>query len=483
MQNRALVVFLLGTIWIGVAVGTAETVETTLIQVTYPERNQVDVGFDRDDRAPAATMTAEVKYREGQADISIRFLEMKPAILFGGDVTSYVLWAVSRDGSVENLGELWVRDDTEVVEYSSGQKSFAMMVTAEAHPLVSVPSSLVMFRSLAANSKRATSEEFTFSGFGPAPEIEYPSVSRVIWDRGEPLDLRQAEKAFEMAVEAGAMEYAASEILRASTTLAQARNFELSGKDKKTMDYSRRALALSSEAFQVTARKKEAERVEAEIARRRAEMEELLTRADEAEASAAEAAAMVEAARMSRAEAESAVVEAQAELAKIEADRLELQATVSALEEASSALEQEKVEISKRLQGALSQVADTQQSARGMIVSLPDILFDSNQATLKADAKIVIAKLAGILLILPELNLRVEGHTDSTGSPDYNQQLSERRAMTVRDFLAQQGIAAQRMVSVGYGLSRPVGDNATREGRAKNRRVEIVIAEGEVSAN
>jgi outer membrane protein OmpA-like peptidoglycan-associated protein len=118
-----------------------------------------------------------------------------------------------------------------------------------------------------------------------------------------------------------------------------------------------------------------------------------------------------------------------------------------------------------------------------MIVSLPDILFDTDQATLKNDAKIVIAKLAGILLILPELNLRVEGHTDSTGSADYNQDLSERRAVSVRDFLAQQGIGGQRMVAVGYGLSRPVADNATREGRAKNRRVEIVIAEGEVAAN
>ena len=116
-----------------------------------------------------------------------------------------------------------------------------------------------------------------------------------------------------------------------------------------------------------------------------------------------------------------------------------------------------------------------------MIVSLPDILFDTNEATLKDEAKVVIAKLAGILLILPELNLRVEGHTDSTGSADYNQGLSERRATTVRDFLAEQGIGGQRMMAVGYGLTRPVADNSTREGRAENRRVEIVIAEGVIS--
>jgi outer membrane protein OmpA-like peptidoglycan-associated protein len=94
---------------------------------------------------------------------------------------------------------------------------------------------------------------------------------------------------------------------------------------------------------------------------------------------------------------------------------------------------------------------------------------------------VVLAKLAGILLIMPELNLRIEGHTDATGSDEYNQRLSERRASAVRDFLAAQGVDMNRMVAVGYGEYRPVADNDTREGRQKNRRVEIVIAEGEVA--
>ncbi len=470
--------------------GVGEATEVTLNQVTFPERNQIEIDFVRDQRAPEATMNADVQYREGQAEMKVRFREMKPAILFAGDVTCYVLWAVTRDGTVENMGELWVRDASETVEYSTGLKSFAMMVTAEAHPLVSEPSELVMFRSLAAKGKKVTSAQFTFSGFGPAPAIEYPSVARVIWDRSEPLDLRQAQKAYELAVNSGAEAYAPTQLLRARTMLAQASGFTTGKKNKAAMDYSRRSLALSAEALQVTARRKEAEAVEAEIARRTAEMDALTARAGEAEASAAAAAAaLVEANRAieevqrSRTEAEAAVLAAQGELARIEAERLALAASVVALEDQSAALEREKAELSTRLHGALSQVADTQQSARGMIVSLPNILFDTDQATLKNEAKVVIAKLAGILLILPELNLRVEGHTDSTGSADHNQQLSERRAATVRDFLAQQGIGGQRMVSVGYGLTRPVADNSTRDGRAKNRRVEIVIAEGVISEN
>jgi outer membrane protein OmpA-like peptidoglycan-associated protein len=488
MRNKSFV--LMSIVAVGLVSGMVEALEVTLYQVTYPERNEIEIDFVRDHRAPEAVVIAEVKYREGQADMNVRFREMKPAILFGGDVTCYVLWAVTRDGTVENLGELWVREASETVEYSTGQKSFAMMVTAETHPLVSEPSELVMFRSLAAKPKRVTSAEFTFSGFAPTPEIEYPSVARVIWDRSEPLDLRQAQKAYELAVDAGAEAYAPTQLLRARTALAQASSFSAGKKDKATVDYSRRSLALSAEALQVTTRSKEAEAVEAEIARRKAEMEALAARAGEAEASAAAAAIALEEAnraigevQRSRTEAEAAVLAARGELARIESERVALVASVAALEAQSAVLEREKADLSARLQGALSQVADTQESARGMIVSLPDILFDLNEATLKNEAKVVIAKLAGILLILPELNLRVEGHTDSTGSADYNQGLSERRATSVRDFLAQQGIGGQRMVAVGYGLTRPVADNSTREGRARNRRVEIVIAEGVISEN
>jgi len=486
MKSKSFVLMMVAAVML--VYGVVEATEVTLHQVTFPERNEIEIGFVRDQRAPEATMIAEVEYREGQAEMNIRYKEMKPAILFAGDVTCYVLWAVTRDGTVENMGELWVRDASETVEYSTGLKSFAMMVTAEPHPLVSVPSELVMFRSLAAKGKKVTSAQFTFSGLGPAPMIEYPSVARVIWDHSEPLDLRQAQKAYEMAVNAGAEAYAPTQLLRARTILAQASGFTTAKKNKAAVDYSRRSLALSAEALQVTSRRKEAEAVEAEIARRTAEMEALTTRAGEAEASAAAAATALVAAnraieevQRSRTEAEAAVLAAQGELTRIESERVALAASVLALEEQSAALEREKAELSTRLQGALSQVADTQQSARGMIVSLPDILFDLNEATLKNEAKIVIAKLAGILLILPELNLRVEGHTDSTGSAGYNQGLSERRAATVRDFLAQQGIGGQRMMAVGYGLTRPVADNSTREGRAENRRVEIVIAEGVIS--
>ncbi len=492
-----------------VSTGVAAAAEISLKQVTFPERNQVEISFTRDARAPEATLNADVQYREGQAKIDLKFKEMKPAVLFGGDVTCYVLWAAALDGTVENLGELWVRDDSETLLYSTGLKSFAMMVTAESHPLVDQPSDLVMFISRSSPEKKAVTEPFTFSDFAPTPRIEFPSVAKVIWDRDQNLDLRQAETAYELAVEAGAAQYSASLISRAGTTLAQARSFAAQSKTKKAVDYSRRTATLAAQAMQMTAQQKEAEALAAEIARRQAETKALEDRAKaaedgaiaaklslaEANQSIAEANLAIEQARTQRVAAEAAVLAAQQELSRIQSEKAELQSTVEALdsqaraledkantlEDQARALEEEKARLSARLAGALSQVSDTRSSARGTIVNLPDILFDLNEATLKTEARIVLAKLAGILLIMPELNLRIEGHTDSTGSREHNQRLSERRAMSVRDFLAQQGIAAQRAVAVGYGFDRPVADNSTREGRARNRRVDIVVAEGVIA--
>jgi outer membrane protein OmpA-like peptidoglycan-associated protein len=267
----------------------------------------------------------------------------------------------------------------------------------------------------------------------------------------------------------------------ARTTLTQARNLSAQRKNKSAIDYSRRTVAFAAEALQTTQRRKQAEALEAEIAQRRAVMEALETRARTAEEDAAAASTALAEASNALADADRQRSAAEAAVAAAAQDLTRLEQEMSALDKRARELRTEKEDLSQRLQGALSRVADTKESARGMIVNLPDILFDSNQATLKPEASVVLAKLAGILLIMDELNLRAEGHTDSTGSAEYNRDLSVKRASSVRDFLASQGIDMDRMVVAGYGLTRPVADNTTAAGRAQNRRVEIVIAEGVVA--
>lgn len=513
-RGLAVVAVSLAGIW--GAVTPLSATELTLNAIQFPEKKEVDVGFVRSAAAPRGVLSAEVEFKEGQGEIDVKFGGMKPAVLFGGDVTSYVLWAVTREGKAANLGELWVREAKDDAEYTTGLKEFALLVTAESHPLVDRPSQLVIFYSLPTTERTARNTEFAFSSFAPAPAREHDSIAEIPYTREGALDLRQAQVAYDLATRADAEAYAPKLMSEAGITLAQATNLATrSNLGKELRDYARRTVALASEAIRTTERKKEAERLEREIAQRRAEMEALATRAADAEKQAATAEQQAtEAARQAQ-EAQSQAAELQRQRADLEARMSEARLTMQRLASESTALAEqttrlqsektqlessmdslraeraaliaereelaaEKQRLSERLKGALDQVANTQESARGMIVNLPDILFDTNEATLKPGAKVTLAKLAGILLIMPELNLRIEGHTDSTGSADYNQRLSERRAASVDEFLADQGIASGRMTSAGYGQDRPIADNATKQGRAKNRRVEIVIAEGTV---
>src|SRR5262249_38112012 len=105
-----------------------------------------------------------------------------------------------------------------------------------------------------------------------------------------------------------------------------------------------------------------------------------------------------------------------------------------------------------------------------------------NKATLKPDAQVALAKLTGVLSVFPNLNLRIEGYTDSTGTDAINNKLSRDRAASVVEFLQSQGIAGARMTSEGYGSKYPAASTHTKEGRSKTRRVEIVLAEGVVAA-
>ena len=155
---------------------------------------------------------------------------------------------------------------------------------------------------------------------------------------------------------------------------------------------------------------------------------------------------------------------------------------MASLEAEKKSVEAERDAISQRLSGALSTVADTQNTARGFVVNLSDILFDTNKATLKTEATLALAKLTGVLSVFPKLNLRIEGYTDSTGTDEINNKLSRDRAAAVVEFLQSEGIAGARMTSEGYGSKFPVAGNDTKEGRAKNRRVEIVLAEGTIAA-
>ena len=119
---------------------------------------------------------------------------------------------------------------------------------------------------------------------------------------------------------------------------------------------------------------------------------------------------------------------------------------------------------------------DTRDTERGLVVNMSDVLFDVGKYNLRPIAREKLARIAGIFMAYPGLKLECEGHTDSTGSLELNNKLSLNRAEAVRDYLISQGIDPSRISAVGMGPTMPVADNSTREGRQKNRRVEIIVS-------
>jgi outer membrane protein OmpA-like peptidoglycan-associated protein len=180
--------------------------------------------------------------------------------------------------------------------------------------------------------------------------------------------------------------------------------------------------------------------------------------------------------------------DAQMAAARTEADRLKsdndaqraaAQAELDRVAKDRARAEAEKVELRAKLLSQFNAVLQTRDTARGLVVNMSDVLFDTGKFSLRPIAREKLAKVAGIVSGHPGLRLDVEGYTDSVGGDDYNQRLSEHRGEAVRDYLTGEGMAAGSVTAKGFGKTQPVATNATAAGRQQNRRVEIVIS-GEV---
>jgi outer membrane protein OmpA-like peptidoglycan-associated protein len=427
-------------------------------------------------RVGAARIEGDIRPEGRQLWIKVKYENLRPAVYFGGDVSCYVLWAVNAQGVPQSLGELWVRSDKDrgEAEFYTGLGQFALLITAESFPEVSSPSSLVMFWNHPATVPLVSNLEFFFQGFVEPPASAVDSLDKTTPKSIDAPDVIQAQRVLAIADGLNASQYAPQPYTRARNAFDQAEYEQGRGKKNEARDFARSSVAYSNEAIQLAKRRIEMEQLENEIQKRQQKTEELEARAGKAEELLEQIAADRQVALANLQEASNQLEQAGAQLENIRVERDHLQ-------DQTIALREERAGLQNRLQTALSQVADTRESARGFIVNLPDILFDVGKATLKQDAKLVLAKLAGILLLMPDLNLRIEGHTDSTGSASLNMKLSEERATSVFDLLSQVGISPDRITTAGYGMQKPVADNSTGAGRQKNRRVELIIAEGSIA--
>jgi outer membrane protein OmpA-like peptidoglycan-associated protein len=162
-----------------------------------------------------------------------------------------------------------------------------------------------------------------------------------------------------------------------------------------------------------------------------------------------------------------------------QAETEKAQAAAEEAERQRQAAEADKAALRAKLLQQFNAVLATRDTPRGLVINMSDVLFEFGKYNLRPEARERLAKIAGIVLNYPDLHFVAEGHTDNVGSDSFNQQLSEKRAAAVRDYLVQQGIVDTSITAVGLGKTQPVAPNSTPAGRQQNRRVELIVS-GEV---
>jgi outer membrane protein OmpA-like peptidoglycan-associated protein len=465
---------------------------------------------------PEARGYADVSGEKGYIEIDARFRKMQPATRFGSEYLTYVMWAITPEGRAKNLGEVQIDDDDARVQVTTEFQAFALIVTAEPYFAVTQPSDVVVMENLVRDDTKGKVEtvqaKYELLKRGSYLMNQSTNFKVKPLEPGAPLDLAEARNAVELARLAGADRYAADSFAKAQRLLSDAeRAREKRKRGNDVMMPARQAAQTAEDARLIALQRQEDEFVAQERARaaereraaldraqaerERAQAEEARRRQAELDAQSAAAARAaaererleIESARQEalkaqsdaeRARAEAEAARQAADAAKLAADSEAQQARAQAqqAQAAAAQAEQEKAALRERLREQLSVVLETRETARGLIVNVSDVLFDTGSATLKPGAREKLARVAGILAAHPDLKIEIEGHTDSVGGDEYNQRLSERRAESVRSYLVQQKIPPTAVDAEGFGESRPVATNATTAGRQQNRRVELVVS-------
>jgi outer membrane protein OmpA-like peptidoglycan-associated protein len=465
----------------GTYIYRVKVVERQLDAVNYLNRSgATHVDFVGTDLMPSARGDAKVESVTGKTKISVKFSGLTPANGFGPEYLTYVLWAISPDGRPQNLGELELSGDKANLDVSSSFQSFGMIVTAEPYFAVSQPSDVVVLKNVFSDRTQGVLEQVNVH-YQLLPRGLYAPTdgAHTVWnpvtDREHyPLALYEAHNAERIAMQAGADRYAADIMHEVQTDINNADAMQANKhRDVHMIFTDARQATQRAEDARITALRKEAElRQQQTIRDKEAAQQQAAdaqAQAAQSQQQAANAQAQADAAATARAqaEAERAKAEAEAERAKAEAAQAQQQAQASA---------QSTEEMREKLKSQLNAVLSTTESARGLIVNMNDVLFDTGKYTLKSDAQLRLAKISTILELYPDLKVQVEGYTDSTGSPSFNQTLSENRADAVKNFLTQNGVPQGNVTAQGFGATDFVADNGTAQGRQQNRRVNLVVS-------
>ena len=479
-------------------------VSRTTRAVKYEHRSgATKINFRGTDLMSAATGEAKIESKRGAMEIEVEFSGLDKPTTFGNEYLTYVMWAISPEGRSVNVGEVLVGNNhRSKLDVTTDLQAFALIVTAEPYYAVRRPSNVVILENEIRPDTVGTSE---------AVDAKYELLDRggyiptgykfdpVVLNSKLPLEFFEARNAVRIAKSAGAEESATSSYQNAVNQMKHADDLGTSKHiDKKALiSVSREVVQTADDAREIAVKRIEADRINAErnasaqqVADADAQSQQAMLARMNAEAAATEADRRRAEADRASAASKQQQLDAQAEsdrnrLATVDAQQAQRDAEAeSARNRAAAAnsdqqLQQamrDREELRAKLLQQFNAILSTRDTARGLVVNLSDVLFDTGKYTLRPLAREKLAKISGIVLAYPDLKLAIEGNTDSIGSDAMNQTLSEKRAGSVLDYLARQNIPAASMTSQGFGKSQPVASNDTAEGRQQNRRVELVVS-------
>jgi outer membrane protein OmpA-like peptidoglycan-associated protein len=490
--------------------------------VNYKHRSGYSkLDFAGTDLMPSANGVARVNSRRGSIVIEAEFGDLQKPTTFGNEYLTYVLWAISPEGRAVNLGEVLVGDNhRSKLQVTTDLQAFALIVTAEPYYAVRQPSNAVILENVVREDTKGTTEAVNAryelmerGGYIPTGYKFDP----VVLNAKLPLEFFEARNALRIAQSEGAEQYASGSYQHAVQLMNNADGYATNRHiDKKPLiAVSREAVQTAEDARAIAVKKMDEMRLANERqdsadaqARAQGQTDDAIRLRQQAESDTARAqAARVQAesdtlnaqAAKTQAESDAArarnqATDAQAATAQANADLANSQAaSASALSAAQADAEQsrlaaqqaqlsaqqaetDKAAMRAKLSEQLNSILQTRDSARGLIVSMSDVLFDTGRYSLKPGAREKLAKVAGILLAYPGLNIEVGGYTDNVGGDGMNQTLSENRADSVRDYLVQEGVARNSVSARGFGNTSPVSSNDNSAGRQQNRRVELLVS-------
>jgi outer membrane protein OmpA-like peptidoglycan-associated protein len=465
----------------------------TVQAVNYGHRNgAADLAFAATSLMPSAEGRAKVRSKRGTMEVEAEFGLQSPAV-FGAEYLTYVLWAISPEGRAVNLGELLIGgNDRSKLTATTDLQAFALIVTAEPYFAVREPSNVVVLQNVVTAETRGSSE---------AVNVKYELIERgsylptgfkfdpVVLNAGLPLEFYEARNAMRIARSEGAEKYAGESYSHAAESMKAAEDEAISKHtDTKSLIASaRQAVQTAEESREIAVKRIDEDR---RIAERQAasdaqastqaqadnaNRQKRMAQEDAATAKANEAAAQANATKAQSDMATSQAASAAA-INAANADAAQSRVMADQAQQGESRAVTEKAALRAQLIVQLNKILETRDSARGLIVSMSDVLFGSGKYTLMPGAREKLAKVAGILLAYPSLDIAVGGYTDNVGGDSMNQTLSENRAGSVRDYLVQEGVTTTSVSAKGYGNSMPVASNDSSAGRQENRRVELVVS-------